>query len=98
QQTQQLCVFLQANDFQGAYQLTESLQFGRYPTVRDEEAKVIAGQAKDLREQNKKEINDIKDNLFTLSPAAMKDIMQEAAPLVAELARVGQAFIDAYST
>lgn len=98
QQTQQLFVFLQANDLQGAYQLTESLQFGRYPTVRDEEAKVIAGQAKDLREQNKKAINDIKANLFTLSPAAMKDIMQEAAPLVAELARVGQAFIDAYST
>ena len=37
------------------------LSFDRYPTVR-EELKPTAEQAKQLREQNKKALNDLKSN------------------------------------
>ena len=42
------------NDLESAYNLTELLSFDRYPTVRAEELKPTAEQAKQLREQNKK--------------------------------------------
>ena len=46
--------FLERNDLESAYNLTELLSFDRYPTVRAEELKPTAEQAKQLREQNKK--------------------------------------------
>lgn len=45
---------LERNDLESAYNLTELLSFDRYPTVRAEELKPTAEQAKQLREQNKK--------------------------------------------
>jgi ATP-dependent helicase/nuclease subunit A len=95
-QTQQFLVQLEANDLEAAYQQATSFVFDRYPTVRKEELKPIANQAKDLREQNKKALNDLKSSLFTLSPTEMKTVLQEAAPIVAEMAQVGKAFIEAY--
>lgn len=96
QQAEQFLNFIEADDLESAYQLAETLVFDRYPTVRLEELKPTANQAKNLREQNKKALNELKNSLFTLSPEAMKQVMHEAAPIVAEMARVGRAFIEAY--
>ncbi|MGF2075576.1 hypothetical protein, partial [Enterococcus casseliflavus] len=70
--------------------------FDRYPIVRAEELKPTAEQAKQLREQNKKALNDLKKQLFTLSPDAMKQVLKEATPIVQEMAHVGKQFMEAY--
>lgn len=79
EQTKQFLQFLERNDLESAYNLTELLSFDRYPTVRAEELKPTAEQAKQLREQNKKALNDLKKQLFTLSPDAMKQVLKEYA-------------------
>lgn len=76
EQTKQFLQFLERNDLESAYNLTELLSFDRYPTVRAEELKPTAEQAKQLREQNKKALNDLKKQLFTLSPDAMKQVLK----------------------
>lgn len=86
------------NDLESGYDISKTVKFERYPTVRVEELKETAVQAKNLREQNKKAVNDILANLFTLSPEQMKTILEQARPLVEEMAQVGNAFINAYST
>ncbi|WP_207695110.1 helicase-exonuclease AddAB, AddA subunit [Enterococcus sp. DIV0212c] len=86
------------NDLESGFDISKTVTFERYPTVRVEELKGIAAQAKNLREQNKKAINDTIDNLFTLSPEQMKEIMELSMPIVEEMAKVGKAFIDQYST
>lgn len=85
------------NDLETAYELSKSIKFDRYPTVRAEDLKEIAAMAKNLREQNKKTMNTILADLFVLSPEQMKQIMAAAMPVVEEMAKVGQAFIDNYS-
>lgn len=85
------------NDLESGFDISKTITFDRYPTVRDEELKEIAAQAKNLREQNKKAINDILSNLFTLSPEQMKEILEQSQPLVQEMAKVGKAFIETYS-
>ncbi|WP_430606178.1 helicase-exonuclease AddAB, AddA subunit [Enterococcus sp. AZ170] len=85
------------NDLEAAFELSKTVKFERYPTVRVEELKEISAQAKNLREQNKKAINDILTNLFTLSPEEMKEILKRSLPVVEEMAKVGQAFIERYS-
>lgn len=97
EQTKQFLQFLERNDLESAYNLTELLSFDRYPTVRAEELKPTAEQAKQLREQNKKALNDLKKQLFTLSPDAMKQVLKEATPIVQEMAHVGKQFMEAYS-
>lgn len=96
EQTKQFLQFLERNDLESAYNLTELLSFDRYPTVRAEELKPTAEQAKQLREQNKKALNDLKKQLFTLSPDAMKQVLKEATPIVQEMAHVGKQFMEAY--
>lgn len=85
------------NDLESGFEISKTVTFERYPTVRAEDYKEIAAQAKNLREQNKKAINDIISNLFTLSPEQMKEILEQSQPLVQEMAKVGKAFIDSYS-
>lgn len=85
------------NDLESGFEISKTVTFDRYPTVRAEEYKETAAQAKNLREQNKKAINDILSNLFTLSPKQMKEILEQSQPLVQEMAKVGKAFIDSYS-
>ncbi|MBO0474254.1 helicase-exonuclease AddAB subunit AddA [Enterococcus ureasiticus] len=85
------------DDVESAFEISKTVTFERYPTVRMEELKEISAQAKNLREQNKKAINDILSNLFTLSPEQMKEILEQSQPLVQEMAKVGKAFIDTYS-
>lgn len=84
------------DDLEAGFEVSKTVTFERYPTVRVEELKEIAGQAKGLREQNKKAITTVIDDLFTLSPQKMKEIMAQAVPVVEEMSRVGQAFIEAY--
>lgn len=86
------------NDLESGFEISKTVTFERYPTVRAEKYKETAAQAKNLREQNKKAINDILTNLFTLSPEQMKTILDQSQPLVQEMAKVGKAFIDSYST
>lgn len=85
------------NDLESGFEISKTVTFERYPSIRVEELKEIAAQAKTLREQNKKAINDILTNLFTLSPEQMKEILEQSKPLVQEMAKVGKAFIDTYS-
>lgn len=85
------------NDLEAGFEISKTITFERYPTVRVEELKEIAAQAKNLREQNKKAINDSLNNLFTLSPEQMKEILDQSQPLVEEMAKVGKAFIESYS-
>ncbi len=85
------------NDLESGFEISKTATFERYPTVRAEDLKETAAQAKYLREQNKKAINDILTNLFTLSPQQMKDILAQSLPVVEEMARVGKAFIERYS-
>ncbi|MEI5995572.1 helicase-exonuclease AddAB subunit AddA [Candidatus Enterococcus mansonii] len=85
------------NDLETAFEISKTITFDRYPSIRAEEVKELAVQAKNLREQNKKALNDIIANLFTLSPDQMKKIMAQAAPIVEEMSTVGEAFIDEYS-
>lgn len=85
------------NDLESGFDVSKTITFERYPTVRVEELKETAAQAKNLREQNKKAINAILENLFTLSPEEMKEILDRSQPLVEEMAQVGKAFIDTYS-
>ena len=97
QQTETLVSFLYDNDLEAAFEFSKEIAFERYPTVRAEEYKETAAQAKGLREQNKKVMNKVIDELFTLSPTEMKEIMESAQPIVKEMAFVGQSFIEAYS-
>ncbi|OJG28376.1 helicase-exonuclease AddAB, AddA subunit [Enterococcus caccae] len=85
------------NDLESGFDISKTVTFERYPTVRVEELKEISTQAKNLREQNKKAINDILESLFTLSPDQMKEILEQSQPLVEEMAKVGKAFIETYS-
>lgn len=85
------------NDLEAAYELSKSIKFDRYPTVRVQELKETAAMAKNLREQNKKTLNTILTDLFALSPKQMKQVMDAATPVVQEMAKVGKAFIDNYS-
>ncbi|MDA9470221.1 helicase-exonuclease AddAB subunit AddA [Enterococcus sp. 5H] len=85
------------NDLEAAYGLSKSIKFDRYPTVRAEDLKETAAMAKNLREQNKKTLNNILADLFVLSPEQMKQVIDAATPVVVEMAKVGQAFIDNYS-
>ncbi|MFK4565788.1 helicase-exonuclease AddAB subunit AddA [Enterococcus sp. UD-01] len=94
--TETFVSLLADNDLEAAYAFKDEITFERYPTVRDEDYKETAALAKGLREQNKKALNDILANLFTLAPERMKEIMLEAVPVVAEMARVGWTFIAAY--
>jgi ATP-dependent helicase/nuclease subunit A len=86
------------NDLESGYDISTTVNFERYPTVRVEELKGIAAAAKGLREQNKKAITTVIADLFTLSPEQMKEIMNQAAPVVEEMATVGKAFIEEYSS
>ncbi|OJG71502.1 helicase-exonuclease AddAB, AddA subunit [Enterococcus quebecensis] len=86
------------NDLESGFDVSKTVTFERYPTVRAEELKETASQAKNLREQNKKAINDILTNLFTLSPEQMKEILEKSLPVVEEMAKVGKSFIDEYSS
>lgn len=85
------------NDLEMAYQLSTTLTFDRYPSIRVEELKETAAYAKGLREQNKKTINDLVTTLFTLSPDEMQEVLSTAKPIVEEMASVGRAFIERYS-
>ena len=97
QQAELFASYLYDDDLDGAFEYSKQLSFDRYPTVRDEEYKEYAAQAKLLREQNKKVLKKITEDLFTLSPNEMKEVIEQSKPVVDEMAKVGQAFIDAYS-
>lgn len=96
-QAETLVSFLYDDDLEAAFEFSKELVFERYPTVRAEEYKETAAQAKGLREQNKKVLNKVIEDLFTISPAEMKKVMESAQPIISEMASVGQAFINAYT-
>lgn len=87
---------LAENELEAAYQLTETLAFDRFPTVRVPELKEDVEHIKALREQNKKTLKEITASLFTLSPEKMKEIMERAAVLVRNMAEVGGQFMADY--
>lgn len=95
--TESLASQLADNDLDLAYQVAKTLNFERYPSIRTAELKETAAQAKDLRELNKKMLNDLVTTLFTLSPAQMQEILSAARPIVEEMAVVGRMFIERYS-
>ncbi len=89
---------LMDNELSAAYQLTETLSFDRFPTVRVPELKEDVEQIKSLREQNKKSLKEITSSLFTLDPEKMKDILEQAAVLVQTMAEVGAQFMADYGS
>lgn len=97
QQAEMLVSFLYDNDLEAAFESSKEIIFERYPTVRSEEYKEIASQAKVLREQNKKAVSKSIEELFSLSPTEMKKILRRSQLIVNEMASVGQAFIVAYT-
>ncbi|WP_086347920.1 helicase-exonuclease AddAB subunit AddA [Candidatus Enterococcus clewellii] len=94
--TKQFCQRLSDNELEAAYQLTEVLGFDRFPTVRVPELKEVMEQIKALREQNKKTLKEITASLFTLAPKKMKEIMDQAAVVVRNMAEVGKQFMTDY--
>ncbi|MGC6768983.1 helicase-exonuclease AddAB subunit AddA [Enterococcus sp. LJL51] len=95
---EQFVGYLEENQLEAAYQLTEALAFDRFPTVRVAELKEIVEEIKQLRETNKKTIKELVASLFTLSPERMKQVMDQSAEVVKKMAEVGAGFMSAYST
>lgn len=87
---------LEQNNLEDSYKQTQTFSFARYPSVRVEELKEVAQQAKELREQNKKILLDLITKLFTLSPEEMQQVLKQSVTVVQEMSKVGQRFLQAY--
>ena len=98
---QQLEQLLAANDLDAAFTLLEDLSFPTFPSPRKKEVKEAFGEVisecKEYRDQAKKNLLNLKEIYFAVSPAEQIERLQEALPIVEELVRVEKQFIEAYS-
>lgn len=95
-QVELLLNLLVQNNLEDSYKQIQTFSFARYPSVRVEELKEVAQQAKELREKNKKVLLDLTTKLFTISPEKMQQVLGQAVAVVQEISKVGQKFLQAY--
>lgn len=88
---------ISGNDLSTAYQQIAQLTFDRYPGSRKAELKDYSNEIKGLRDHGKGILETLKAGIFAESPEEQVARMQKALPLVQELSRIGQAFLQAYS-
>lgn len=94
--SKQLLEAFSEQNIAAGYQLLETVKFDRFPTTKEEELKEYAQEIKQLRTQGKEAILDL-HKIFLYPPKEMLAILEKSRPLVEEMARVTQAFMDAFS-
>src|SRR5699024_4552127 len=88
-----------ADDYQTAYQLSQSFEFNRWKAVKksaDDSIKEAGAEMKTIRDQIKKRYSEMQGSYFNTSLENQVEIMGKAAPLVEEMARVTALFTQAY--
>lgn len=88
-----------ADDYQTAYQLSQSFEFNRWKAVKksaDDSIKEAGAEMKSIRDQIKKRYSEMQGSYFNTSLENQVEIMAKAAPLVEEMARVTALFTQAY--
>lgn len=80
-----------------AYAGLEQLTFSTFKSSRKAELKEISNEVKGMRDKAKKLIQQISKSYFPVSPSQMEELTDKALPLVEEMTKVTQSFMDGFS-
>ncbi len=80
-----------------AYAGLEQLTFSTFKSSRKAELKEISNEVKGMRDKAKKLIQQISKSYFPVSPSQMEELTEKALPLVEEMTKVTQSFMDGFS-
>lgn len=80
-----------------AYASLEQLTFSTFKSSRKAELKEISNEVKGMRDKAKKLIQQISKSYFPVSPSQMEELTEKALPLVEEMTKVTQSFMDGFS-
>ena len=80
-----------------AYASLEQLTFSTFKSSRKAELKEISNEVKGMRDKAKKLIQQISKSYFPVSPSQIEELTEKALPLVEEMTKVTQSFMDGFS-
>ena len=80
------------------YASLEQLTFSTFRAVVKAELKEISNEVKGMRDKRQKLIQQIRSkSYFPVSPSQMEELTEKALPLVEEMTKVTQSFVDGFS-